>query len=91
MRMRRILAALGPAFFMPFPGLPIVNPFAAEQAHRYGGAITLGYQLTPHVTLGTSLSIHTERFESSCCAITGKIASRWMAPTASNKETIATA
>ena len=28
------------------------NPFAAEKIHRYGGALTLGYQLTPHVTLG---------------------------------------
>ena len=32
--------------------LPNLNPFAAEHIHRYGGAITLGYQLTPHVTLG---------------------------------------
>ncbi len=24
----------------------------AEHAHRYGGALTLGYQFTPHVTLG---------------------------------------
>jgi Surface lipoprotein assembly modifier len=36
----------------PGPGLPIFNPFVAEHLHRYGGAITLGYQLTPHVTLG---------------------------------------
>ena len=35
-----------------FPGLPNINPFAAEHIHRYGGALTLGYQLTPHVTLG---------------------------------------
>jgi hypothetical protein len=28
------------------------NPFVAEDFHRYGGAISLGYQLTPHVTLG---------------------------------------
>jgi opacity protein-like surface antigen len=34
------------------PGVPIINPFAAEHVHRYGGALTLGYQLTPHVTLG---------------------------------------
>jgi hypothetical protein len=34
------------------PGLPIFNPFVAENFHRYGGAISLGYQLTPHVTLG---------------------------------------
>jgi hypothetical protein len=32
--------------------IPGFNPFAAENAHRYGGAITVGYQLTPHVTLG---------------------------------------
>jgi outer membrane protein assembly factor BamA len=24
----------------------------AEHIHRYGGALSLGYQLTPHVTLG---------------------------------------
>ena len=36
----------------PVPGLPIINPFAAERIHRYGGALSLGYQLTPHVTLG---------------------------------------
>jgi outer membrane protein assembly factor BamA len=35
-----------------FPGLPNINPFAAEHIHRYGGAIAVGYQLTPHVTLG---------------------------------------
>jgi len=34
------------------PGLPLFNPFVAEDFHRYGGAISLGYQLTPHVTLG---------------------------------------
>ncbi len=38
--------------FAPVPGVPIFNPFVAEHIHRYGGAITLGYQLTPHVTLG---------------------------------------
>jgi len=38
--------------FLPTPGLPNINPFAAEHIHRYGGALTLGYQLTPHVTLG---------------------------------------
>lgn len=42
---------LGPSV-VPIPGLPIFNPFVAEHIHRYGGAITLGYQLTPHVTLG---------------------------------------
>jgi Putative beta-barrel porin 2 len=26
--------------------------FISEHLHRYGGAITVGYQLTPHVTLG---------------------------------------
>jgi hypothetical protein len=35
----------------PFPGR-FYNPFAAEKIHRYGGALTVGYQLTPHVTLG---------------------------------------
>ena len=38
--------------FLPIPGVPNINPFVAEHIHRYGGAITLGYQLTPHVTLG---------------------------------------
>lgn len=38
--------------FVPVPGIPNINPFVAEHIHRYGGAITLGYQLTPHVTLG---------------------------------------
>jgi hypothetical protein len=38
--------------FGPVPGVPNVNPFVAEHIHRYGGALTLGYQLTPHVTLG---------------------------------------
>jgi len=37
---------------LPGPGLPLFNPFVAESFHRYGGAISLGYQLTPHVTLG---------------------------------------
>jgi hypothetical protein len=32
--------------------VPNINPFVAEHVHRYGGALTLGYQLTPHVTLG---------------------------------------
>lgn len=36
----------------PLPGLPIFNPFVAEDFHRYGGAVSVGYQLTPHVTLG---------------------------------------
>lgn len=34
------------------PGVPLFNPFGAEHIHRYGGALTLGYQLTQHVTLG---------------------------------------
>ena len=34
-----------------FPGR-FYNPYAAEKIHRYGGALTVGYQLTPHVTLG---------------------------------------
>jgi hypothetical protein len=38
--------------FQPIPGVPNINPFVAEHIHRYGGALTLGYQLTPHVTLG---------------------------------------
>jgi hypothetical protein len=38
--------------FAPVPGVPNINPFVAEHIHRYGGALTLGYQLTPHVTLG---------------------------------------
>ncbi len=38
--------------FTPVPGVPNVNPFVAEHVHRYGGALSLGYQLTPHVTLG---------------------------------------
>jgi hypothetical protein len=38
--------------FLPVPGVPNINPFVAEHIHRYGGALTLGYQLTPHVTLG---------------------------------------
>src|SRR6202171_3393577 len=38
--------------FGPVPGVPNINPFVAEHIHRYGGALTLGYQLTPHVTLG---------------------------------------
>ncbi len=29
-----------------------VFPFVAEHIHRYGGAITIGYQLTKHITLG---------------------------------------
>ncbi|MEY2550695.1 MAG: hypothetical protein QOG12_839 [Verrucomicrobiota bacterium] len=37
---------------LPGPGLPLFNPFVAENFHRYGGAISFGYQLTPHVTLG---------------------------------------
>jgi hypothetical protein len=38
--------------FLPVPGTFLFNPFVAEHIHRYGGALTLGYQLTPHVTLG---------------------------------------
>jgi hypothetical protein len=39
--------------FVPLPGIPFAfNPFVAEHVHRYGGALTLGYQLTQHVTLG---------------------------------------
>jgi opacity protein-like surface antigen len=42
----------GTGTFNFFPGVPNVNPFVAEHVHRYGGALTVGYQLTPHVTLG---------------------------------------
>ena len=38
--------------FVPAPGVFLSNPFVAEHIHRYGGALTLGYQLTQHVTLG---------------------------------------
>lgn len=38
--------------FLVGPGVPLFNPFGAEHIHRYGGALTLGYQLTQHVTLG---------------------------------------
>jgi hypothetical protein len=37
---------------VPGPGGFLFNPFQAEHLHRYGGALTLGYQLTQHVTLG---------------------------------------
>jgi hypothetical protein len=42
----------GNLILVPTPGTFLFNPFAAEHIHRYGGAFTLGYQLTPHVTLG---------------------------------------
>jgi hypothetical protein len=42
----------GNPFFVPVPGVPLFNPFIAEHIHRYGGALSLGYQLTQHVTLG---------------------------------------
>jgi hypothetical protein len=42
----------GNPVFLPVPGLPLFNPFVAEHIHRYGGALSLGYQLTQHVTLG---------------------------------------
>lgn len=42
----------GGFFLAPVPGVPLINPFAPEHIHRYGGALSLGYQLTPHVTLG---------------------------------------
>ncbi len=41
----------GPAF-IPGPGAFLLNPFRAEHVHRFGGALSLGYQLTQHVTLG---------------------------------------
>lgn len=42
----------GGSGFVFVPGLGVFNPFVAEHLHRYGGAISLGYQLTQHVTLG---------------------------------------
>jgi hypothetical protein len=42
----------GGPLFVPAPGVILFNPFVAEHIHRYGGALSLGYQLTPHVTLG---------------------------------------
>jgi hypothetical protein len=42
----------GGPLFLPVPGVVLFNPFVAEHIHRYGGAFTLGYQLTQHVTLG---------------------------------------
>jgi hypothetical protein len=38
--------------FVPPPGVFPFNPFVAEHIHRYGGAFSLGYQMTQHVTLG---------------------------------------
>jgi hypothetical protein len=38
--------------FIPGPGALLFNPFVSEHVHRYGGAFSLGYQLTQHVTLG---------------------------------------
>ena len=43
---------LGPVVALPPGVVAPFNPFAAEHIHRYGGALTVGYQLTPHVTLG---------------------------------------
>ena len=37
---------------LPLPGVDLINRFRAEDATRFGGAISLGYQLTQHVTLG---------------------------------------
>lgn len=42
----------GSPLFIGQPGVLLFNPFLAEHIHRYGGALTLGYQLTQHVTLG---------------------------------------
>lgn len=43
----------GEGRFFATPGVVApFNPFAAEHVHRYGGAVTVGYQLTKHVTLG---------------------------------------
>ena len=36
----------------PGPGFRFSILSRAEDIHRYGGALTLGYQLTQHVTLG---------------------------------------
>jgi hypothetical protein len=38
--------------FIPGVGGFLFNPFRAEEITRYGGALSLGYQLTQHVTLG---------------------------------------
>jgi opacity protein-like surface antigen len=38
--------------FVPGTGGFLFNPFAAEEITRYGGALSLGYQLTQNVTLG---------------------------------------
>jgi len=38
--------------------------FIREHLHRFGGAIAVGYQLTPHITLGLRYqSIYAERFQ----------------------------
>ena len=42
---------MGP-LFVPGVGGFLFNPFQAEDITRYGGALSLGYQLTQHVTLG---------------------------------------
>lgn len=42
---------VGP-LFVAAPGVFLFNPFVAEHIHRFGGALTVAYQLTPHVTLG---------------------------------------
>jgi hypothetical protein len=42
----------GAGLIVPGPGGFLINPFAAEHIERVGGALTLAYQLTPHVTLG---------------------------------------
>lgn len=42
----------GGSIILVGPGIPLFNPFGSEHIHRYGGALTLGYQLTQHVTLG---------------------------------------
>lgn len=38
--------------FFPIGPVGIFNPYAAEHIHRYGGAVTVGYQMTKHITLG---------------------------------------
>jgi len=42
----------GPLITPLGPGGFLFNPFVAEHIERFGGALTLAYQLTPHVTLG---------------------------------------
>jgi len=53
--------------------------FLAEHIHRYGGAVTLGYQLTQHVTLGLRYQ-YTQKDSDQPLRDTVRIASRLIAP-----------